>query len=169
MKDHAAWLALAYRSMLPVTEQRRIAAREGPGTFPDAVMDREAGDLLELQRLGVRLITIRDPEFPDRLREEGPILLQVAGRPELLGEEQVEVFCRYRGEEGARLAEALDSGSRVVLVLSKGMLKAKSLLRALQEPIADGALTLVSAEPPRASWGPARDLRRDALAERLRG
>ena len=169
MNDKAAWLALAFRSALPRPEQRRIALEEGPGEFPDAVMAGEAEDLEELEDIGVDLVTIRDPEYPDRLREEGPVLLQVRGRSGLLNEQGVEVFGRYRGAEGERLAEALDSGSRVILVLSKGMLKASSLLRAFRQQLEDGAIAVVSAEPPRASWGPVRDRRRDELVARLRG
>ena len=90
LHDHAAWLALAYRSMLPAAEQRRIALTDGPGDFPAAVMAREAEDVQELQGLGVELVTVRDPDFPERLRQDGPIVLQVAGRAGLLGEQGVE-------------------------------------------------------------------------------
>ena len=130
----------------------------------------EVRDANELEELGVRLLTVRDDEYPQRLRgdEGSPIVLQVAGRVALLEEEGVRYVTGYRGAKGEELAEVIDSGGRAVLVLSKGLLKSGSLLRALQQPIEDGSIALVSAEPPRASWGPVRDGRRDALASRLR-
>ncbi len=158
----AAWMALAWRSGLGHAERMRIAV--GPGPDPEAlpadVLEREAGDLEQLHDLGVRVLTIQDPEYPERLRDDGPLVLQVAGRPALLEEEGVEVLAGHR--------DLQDLDQRTVIVLSKGMLKAKTLLRALHEPIRDGTITLVSAEPPRAAWSPLRDQRRDALAARLR-
>ncbi len=122
----------------------------------------------ELRDLGVRVLTIEDEEYPERLKGDGaPLVLQVAGRTTLLHDEGVTVFARYRGEEGARLMDTLDGGGRAILVLSKGMLKAGSLLKGLAEPIADGSITLISAEPPRASWGPVRDKRRDVIRDAL--
>lgn len=162
----AAWMALAWRSALPTAEQVRVALGEGPSGFPPDVIEREETDLHALEELGVRVLTMADEEFPARLRD-GPVVLQVAGRASLLNEEGVEVYSGYRGKEGARLMEAIDAGSRAVVVLNKGMLKAESLLRALHEPLSDGCVALVSAEPPRASWGPVRDVRRDELARRL--
>ena len=158
----AAWMVLAYRSGLSHAERMRIAVGPGPDpeSLPDDVLEREAKDLERLRDLGVRVLTLADPEYPTRLRDDGPLVLQVAGRPELLEEEGVECLAGHR--------ELQDLDQRTVIVLSKGMLKAKTLLRALHEPIADGTITLVSAEPPRATWSRLRDQRRDALAERLR-
>ncbi|MHC4550329.1 MAG: hypothetical protein ACYTEZ_16285 [Planctomycetota bacterium] len=160
--ETAAWMALAYRSALSHAERMRIATGPGPDpdAFPADVLEREAGDLEQLRDLGVRVLTLADPEFPERLRDEGPIVLQVAGRPALLDEEGVECLAGHRQLE--------DLDQRTVVVLSKGMLHAKTLLRALHDPIADGTITLVSAEPPRATWSPLRDQRRDELAKRLR-
>ena len=157
----AAWMALAYRSALASPEQLR-RAHEGPRVddFPADVVAREARDLEALHDLGVRVLTVADDEFPDRLRADGPIVLQVAGRAALLEEEGVAILA------GARRLEDLER--RAVVVLSKGMLQAKTLLRALHEPIRDGTIALVSAEPPRAAWGPVRDRRRDDLCRRLR-
>jgi predicted Rossmann fold nucleotide-binding protein DprA/Smf involved in DNA uptake len=169
-RDGALWLALAYRSLLGEGERRAVAQGPGPdpSDFPEAVLARERGDAKELEDLGVRLLALPDEEYPARLRRaEGPLLLQVAGRPSLLAEEGVKVLAGVRGAAAGALQETLDSGGRAVVVLSKGMLQAKSLLRALAEPIADGALALVTAEPPRATWGPLRDRRRDALARLL--
>jgi hypothetical protein len=52
-------------------------------------------------------------------------------------------------------------------VLSKGLLHAKTLLRQLHDELADGQVALVSAESPRAAWGPIRDRRRDELVRRV--
>jgi hypothetical protein len=167
----AAWMALAYRSALPTAEQLRIVFEDGPDPdrFPPDVLAKEAADLAALDDLGVRVLTVHDDEYPEQLRDEdGPLVLQVAGRAALLDEEDVEVVAGYRGKPGERLMELLDSGSRAVVVMNKGMLKARTLLRALHEPIENGSVALVSAEPPRASWGPVRDKNRDALAARLR-
>jgi hypothetical protein len=163
-------MALAYRTPMASAELQRIALGEGPKAedFPPEVYEREAEDLGALKVLEVRLLTLADPEYPERLRgDEAPILLQVAGRVSLLEEEGVELVAGYRGKGGRQLQEALDRGDRAVVVLSKGMLCAKSLLRALHEPIADGSVALLSAEPPRASWGPIRDRNRDALLRAL--
>ena len=168
--ESAAWLALAYRSALPTAEALRIALGSGPdpSAFPPSVLEAEQRDHDALVELGVRVLPIADPEYPKRLRAaDGPLVLQVAGRVSLLEDEGVPVLRGYRGAAGQQLAELLDSGGRAIVVLSKGLLKAKSLLRALHEPLADGAIALVTAEPPRASWGPLRDRNRDALAARL--
>ncbi|MHC4137032.1 MAG: hypothetical protein ACYTDU_14770 [Planctomycetota bacterium] len=160
--ETAAWMALAYRSGLSHAERLRIAL--GPGPDPEAVpadvLEREAGDLEQLKDLGVRVLTLKDPEYPARLRDDGPLVLQVAGRPALLDEEGVACLAGHR--------DLQDLDQRTVIVLSKGLLKAKTLLRALHEPIRDGTITLVSAEPPRATWNRLRDQRRDELAKRLR-
>ncbi|MGH7163313.1 MAG: hypothetical protein ACREID_07500 [Planctomycetota bacterium] len=169
-RNGAAWLALAYRTTLPDAEALRIALGPGPdpGAFPRDVIEREAADLEALERLGARLVTIADAEYPRRLRgDEAPLLLQVAGRVSLLDAERVAFLAGARGEPARRLADVLDAGGRAVVVLSKGMLRAEGWLRALREPIDDGSLALVSAEPPRAGWGPLRDRRRDALLTKL--
>ena len=160
----SAWMAQAYRSAVPLPP----GAAPDPDAFSADVLEREAADLHALEDLGVRVLTILDDAYPERLRGDGaPLVLQVAGRTALLHDDGVTVFARYRGDEGAHLADTLDSGGRAILVLSKGMLKAGSLLKALAQPIADGSLTLISAEPPRASWGPVRDRRRDAIRRSL--
>jgi len=144
----------------------RIALGDGPEVFTE----REEREAQELSELGVRVLTLRDEDYPQRLRtdEGAPLVLQVAGRASLLEEEGVDYLAGYRGAAGARLAEVLDSGGRAVVVVSKGLLKADSVLRALHEPIEDGSVALLSMEPPRASWGPVRDKRRDKLCSRLR-
>lgn len=162
----AAWMALAYRTAMGPAEALAIALGGGPdaAAFPPELLEREAEDLEALRALGVRLLTIADPEYPARLREgPAPLLLQVAGRAALLGDEAVEVLAGHK-----RLPGVLDAGHRAVVVLSKGMLRARTLLRALAEPVEDGAVALVSAEPPRATWGPVRDRRRDALVQALK-
>jgi len=166
---NAAWMCLAWRSALPSSEQIRVGLEEGPAAadYPPEVVAREELDLAELEELGVRLLPVCDPAFPPRLKETGPVLLQVAGRVSLLGEDGVEVFTKIRGEEGQRLHETLDGGGRACIVLNKGMLKARNLLRGVQSWLDDGALVLVSAEPPRAGWGPVRDQRAKALREHL--
>lgn len=169
--DPALWLAFAYRSLRSEEERRDEAARAGPdpAEFPAPVIERERADAKELEDRGVRLLPISDEDYPGRLRATGePILLQVAGRAALLEEEGVLYLAGARGASAAALSEAIDGGRRCVVVLSKGMLRAESLLRALAEPIADGTVALVTAEPPRASWGPVRDRRRDALLRILR-
>jgi predicted Rossmann fold nucleotide-binding protein DprA/Smf involved in DNA uptake len=163
-------MALAYRTPMASAELQRIALGEGPKAddFPPEVYEREAEDLHALEEMGVQLLILADPEYPERLRGEGaPILLQVAGRVSLLEEEGVEFVAGYRGKGGRQLQEALDRGDRAVVVLSKGMLGAKSVVRALHEPISDGSVALLSAEPPRAAWGPIRDRNRDALIRAL--
>ena len=98
---------------------------------------------------------------------QGPVVLQVAGRADLIDEDGVE-FIAGSGAKGRQaLAERIESGSRCVVVLSKGMLKAKSMLRALHEPLEYGQMALISAEPPRAAWGPIRDSHRDQLLAML--
>jgi len=132
------------------------------------VLASEQADYEALVEAGATLLTLCDHEYPNRLRgEDAPLVLQVAGRVSLLEQEGVHVLA-YRSKAAPALADLIDSGERVVVVLSKGLLKARSLLRALAEPIADGQIALVSAEPPRASWGPMRDLGRDRLAQRLK-
>jgi hypothetical protein len=86
----------------------------------------------------------------------------VAGSVGLLGQNGVRWLAGHRG-----LREALDRGERTVVVLSKGLLHAKTLLRQLHDELADGQVALVSAEPPRAAWGPIRDRRRDELVRRV--
>ena len=166
MTEFAPWLALAYRSALPSAEQARIALGDGPRAedFPPEVIEREEQDLRALEELGVRILTVADADYPERLRaQEGPVVLQVAGRVSLLSDEGVEILAGHK-----LLGDLLDRGDRAVVVLSKGMLKAKSLLRALHEPIADGAIALLTAEPPRATWGPVRDIHRDRLVQALK-
>ena len=160
--ETAAWMALAWRSGLGHAERLRIALGPGPDpdSVPDDVLEREAGDLAQLRDLGVRVLTLKDPDYPERLRDDGPLVLQVAGRPELLDDDGVECLAGHR--------DLKDLDQRAVVVLSKGMLRAKTLLRALHEPIRDGTIALVSAEPPRATWNRLRDQRRDELAARLR-
>ena len=167
-----AWMALAWRSGLPDAERWERAKGMGPGEgeFAEEVLERERADLRALERIGVRLVRAIDPEFPERWRAPpAPVLLQVAGNAALLGAPGVEFVAGARGSEGARLADLLDRGGRACVLLSKGLLSARGELRALAEPIADGSLALVSAEPPRASWGPARERRRAALLALLRG
>ena len=167
MDDRAAWMALAYRSALSTPEMMRVALGDGPdpAAFPPDVLAREAADLAALDDLGVRVLTIAESAYPARLREgAAPIVLQVAGRVDLLHDGGAEVLAGHKP-----LGAALEEGTPAVAVLSKGLLKAKSLLRALAEPIADGQVALVSAEPPRATWGPVRDRNRDALCALLRG
>ena len=170
MEEQAAWLALAYRSGMSDTTKREIAL--GPGAHPDDypadIIEREAEDARELAEMGVRLIPITDPDYPARLlMAQGPVVLQVAGRPDLIDEEGV-AFLPGSGAKGRQaIAERMDSGDRCVVVLSKGMLKARSTLQALHEPLENGSTTLVSAEPPRAAWGPVRDSHRDQLISML--
>jgi len=166
MTRRAAWLALAFHTPLAPGEAERIAREGGPdpANFPEELLAREAEDLAALEALGIKLLTPDDPEFPARILEGGAApALQIAGRVSLLDAEGLETFTSIRKQQGARLIDLLDSGGRALLVLSKGMLKARSLLRALAQPIADGSLAVVSGEPPRASWGPIRDARRDRL------
>lgn len=160
--ETAAWMALAWHSGLGHAERTRIALGPGPDpdALPDDVLQRERKDLEQLEDLGVRVLTIKDPDYPDNLREDGPLVLQVAGDPRLLHREGVECLAGHKNLE--------DLDQRTVVVLSKGMLKAKTLLRALHDPIRNGTIALVSAEPPRATWNRLRDQRREALAERLR-
>ncbi|MCK6458342.1 MAG: hypothetical protein L6Q95_00430 [Planctomycetes bacterium] len=163
-QDLAAWLALVYRTALPSAEVARIASGDGPkpGDFPPNVIEHEVEDLKALAQLGVRVITAKDPEFPGKLMgDDGPYVLQVAGRAGLLGEGGVRWLAGHR-----TLGEALDRGERVVVVLSKGLLNAKTMLRQLHDALADGQVALVSAEPPRAAWNRLRDQRRDELVAR---
>jgi len=166
MQEQAAWLALAYRSGMSDTTKREIALGPGadPSDFPADVIEREAEDAQALADMGVRLIPITDSDYPERLlMAQGPVVIQVAGRADLIDEEGV-AFIAGSGAKGRQaLAECVESGDRTVVVLSKGMLKAKSLLRALHEPLENGTITLLSAEPPRATWGPIRDAHRDQL------
>ena len=160
--DTAAWMVLAWRSGLGHAERMRIAHGPGPDpeALPDDALEREAKDLEQLQDLGVRVLTIQDAEYPESLRDDGPLVLQVAGRPELLDNHDVECLAGHRNLK--------DLDQQTVIVLSKGMLRAKTLLRALHDPIRNGTIALVSAEPPRATWNRLRDERRDELAQRLR-
>ena len=161
MESHARWISLAFRSGLSDDEKR---ARAEAGDFPNLVEMRDLSDLRELEELGVRLLTLEDDEFPDRLRQEGgPLIVQIAGSTHLVDADGVR-FLPGSGAKGrAAIAEAIESGDRFVVVLSKGMLKARTLLKALREPIEDGTAALLSAEPPRAAWGPVRDANRDRL------
>lgn len=165
MESRAPWIALAYRSGLSDSEKRQ---RAEAGDLPNLFEMNDLADLRELEEMGIRLLTLDDDEFPDRLRcENGPVIVQVAGRADLIDQEGVR-FLPGSGAKGKQaIAEALDAGDRMVVVLSKGMLKARSLLRALAEPIEDGMVTLLSVEPPRAAWGPVRDANRDLLLARL--
>jgi len=169
-EDGAAWLCLAYRSTLPTPDQLRVALGDGPNerAFPAAVVLGERGACAELTELGVELLAVSDEAFPAAVREDGSFLvLQVAGRVALLDEPGVAIVAGPARVVAERLGELTESGGRAVVVLSKGLLKARTMLRALAEPIADGSIALVSAEPPRASWGPGRDVRRDRLARLL--
>ena len=158
-------MALAWRSSMSTAETLRVALGPGPdaGSFPPDVLAREEEDLAGLRDLGVRLLTIADPDFPDRLREDGPVVLQVAGRADLLSAEGVTVLAGHK-----RLGETLDAGDRAVIVLSKGMLKARTLLRALHEQIEEGTVTSVTAEPPVAHRSPGGARRRDVLVQALK-
>ncbi|MHC4972770.1 MAG: hypothetical protein ACYTG3_10595 [Planctomycetota bacterium] len=160
--ETAAWMALAWRNTLSRDERRQIALGPGPDpeAVPDDVLKREAEDLHQLEDLGVRVLTLLDPEYPTKLKEDGPLVLQVAGNPDLLDEEGVECLSGHKDLE--------DLDQRTVIVLSKGLLNAKTLLRALHDPIQNGTITLVTAEPPRATWNRLRAQRRDRLAQRLR-
>jgi len=165
MESHARWISLAYRSGLSDDEKR---ARAEAGDFPNLVEMKDLADLRELEEMGVRLLTLEDDDFPERLRQEGgPLIVQIAGRAQLVDEEDVR-FLPGSGAKGREaIAEALEAGDRFVVVLSKGMLKARTMLRALHEPIAEGSVALLSAEPPRAAWGPVRDANRDSLIRAL--
>ena len=164
MEELAAWLALAFRTALPTAEIAHIAFGDGPKPvdYPKKVIESEVEDLRALEALGVRVITVRDPEFPRKLKSDsGPYVLQVAGRKGLIAEGGVKWLAGHRP-----LGEVLERGDRAVVVLSKGLLNAKTLLRQLKDAIEDGQVALVSAEPPRAAWGPMRDQNRDALVAR---
>ncbi len=166
----ACWMALAFRSAHSGPEKMRIALGGGldEEMFPREVLDGEQADYEAMTESGIELLTLADAEYPGRLRgEDAPLVLQIAGRKALLNDEGVRIL-PYRSKAAPELAEQIDRGERVVVVLSKGLLKARTMLRALAEPIADGQVALVSAEPPRASWGPMRDLSRDRLAQRLK-
>ncbi len=165
MEELAAWLALAFRTALPTTEAARIAFGDGPkpSDYPPAVIANEVEDLRALEQLQVRVITVKDPEFPEKLRsDEGPYVLQVAGKAGLLGEGGVKWLAGHRA-----LGDVLEKGDRAVVVLSKGLLNAKTMLRQLHDALEEGQVALVSAEPPRAAWGPVRDVRRDELVRRM--
>lgn len=165
LEELAAWLALAFRTALPTAEAARIAFGDGPkpSDYPSAVIANGVEELRALQELGVRVITVKDPEFPEKLRsDEGPYVLQVAGREGLIGEGGVKWLAGHRP-----LGEVLERGGRAVVLLSKGLLHAKTLLRQIHDALADGQVALVSAEPPRATWGPVRDQRRDELCRRV--
>ncbi|MHC4955061.1 MAG: hypothetical protein ACYTGZ_14370 [Planctomycetota bacterium] len=172
MHEHAPWLALAFRSGMSDADKRACALGDGPQPwdFPEDVLERESEDAAALEDMGVRLLTLADPDYPSRLlMAMGPVVLQVAGRADLVDEENV-AFIPGSGAKGRQaIQEHLESGDRAVVVLSKGMLKAKSMLRALHEPIDNGTIALVSAEPPRAAWGPVRDANRDLLLAALQG
>lgn len=164
LEELAAWLALAFRTALPTADAARIAFGEGPkpSDYPEKVIANEVEDLRALQELGVRVITVKDAEFPAKLKsDEGPYVLQVAGREGLIGEGGVKWLPGHRA-----VGDALERGERAVVVLSKGLLNAKTLLRQLHDALADGQVALVSAEPPRGTWGPVRDQRRDELVRR---
>ena len=165
MEELAAWLALAFRTALPTADVAKIAFGDGPkpSDFPPTVIEHEVEDLRALEALGVRVITVKDAGFPEKLRsDEGPYVLQVAGKEGLLGEEGVPWLAGHRP-----LGDVLERGGRAVVVMSKGLLNAKTLLRQLHDALADGQVALVSAEPPRATWGPIRDQRRDELVRRM--
>ena len=170
MRRLAAWMTLAYRSGLPTAEQWRIAQEGGPDprSYPVAVVEREHGDLLAVAELDGRPILLTDPDYPRSLvaGEDAPLMLWIAGRADLLEEDGV-VHAAYRTRTAPGIGERIEAGDRVVAVLSKGLLKARTLLRALHDPIADGQIALLSAEPPRASWSRLRDERRDRLVARL--
>jgi predicted Rossmann fold nucleotide-binding protein DprA/Smf involved in DNA uptake len=166
-RDLAAWLALAFRTALPSAEVTRIANGDGPKPedFPGNVIEHEAEDLRALADLGVHVITVQDPEFPAKLKgDDGPYVLQVAGRAGLLGEGGVKWLAGHRP-----LGEALERGDRAVVVLSKGLLNAKTMLKQLHDSLEEGQIALVSAEPPRAAWNRLRDQRRDELVRRVMG
>jgi hypothetical protein len=166
-QELAAWLALAFRTALPTAEVARIVNGDGPKPqdFPPNVIEHEAEDLKALAALGVRVITVKDPEFPGKLKaEDGPYVLRVAGREGLIGEGGVKWLAGHRP-----LGEALERGDRAVVVVSKGLLNAKTMLRQLHDALEDGQVALVSAEPPRAAWNRLRDQRRDDLVRRVMG
>ena len=166
-QDLAAWLALAFRTALPSAEVARIANGDGPkpSDFPPNVIEHEAADLKALAQLGVRVITAKDPQFPAKLGgDDGPYVLQVAGRAGLLGEGGVKWLAGHRA-----LGEALERGDRVVVLVSKGLLNAKTMLKQLHDALEEGQVALVSAEPPRAAWNRLRDQRRDELVRRVTG
>jgi len=168
----AAWLALAFRS--PLSHAQKLERAQGAAPrdeeFDPALLAREEEDWRALEALGIALLTIADERYPERLRAgPAPLLLFLAGRASLLEERGALVVAGVRGAAGEALVETLDGGGRAVAVLSKGLLSARSLLRALHEPIADGSLALVSAEPPRAAWGPSRDARRARIVAALSG
>ncbi|MGQ0613649.1 MAG: hypothetical protein ACT4PV_07935 [Planctomycetaceae bacterium] len=168
----AAWLALAFRSPLTLEQKRALAIGAGPRDeeFEPALLEREARDWRALEEQGISLLTIADEAYPERLRAgPAPLLLLLAGRASLLEERDARVVAGVRGAAGEALMETLDGGGRAVAVLSKGLLSARNLLRALHEPIAEGSLLLVSAEPPRAAWGPSRDARRAKIVAALSG
>ena len=159
MHEKAGWLTLAYRSGLSDEEKRERALA---GDVPDHAEDKDLAAIGQLEEFGVQLLTL--DEMPERLQfDGGPVVVQVAGRAELIDEEGVRFLAGSGAKGRAAIADALDSGDRIVVVLSKGMLKAKSLLSALREPIEFGSVALLSAEPPQATWGPVRDANRDQL------
>ncbi|MHC4819897.1 MAG: hypothetical protein ACYTF8_17775, partial [Planctomycetota bacterium] len=96
--ETAAWMALAWRNTLSQAERTEIAL--GPGPDPEAlpadVLKREAQDLEQLQDLGVKVLTLKDPEYPTKLKDDGPLVLQVAGSPQLLEEEGVQYLSGHR-------------------------------------------------------------------------
>ncbi len=161
MNEKAGWLTLAYRSGLSDFDKQDRAER---GEIPDHAEDRDVAAVLALEELGVRLISLNEDEFPERLRfEGGPVLAQVVGCVDLIDTDEVK-FLGGTGAKGRQaIADALEAGDRIVIVLSKGMLKARSMLNALREPIEDGSVTLLSVEPPQSTWGPIRDANRDQL------
>jgi hypothetical protein len=164
--SEVAWMALAWRSGAPAEERWRVASGAGPREedFPEAAIARCRAELVELAARGVRIVRAADAEFPDEWRlPRGPLALQVAGRPALLREPEAAWFSGVRGAEGARLADRLDRGGLACVLLAKGLLRAQAELSAFAEPLSDGSLALVSAEPPRAAWGPVREARRKAL------
>ncbi|MEM8882968.1 MAG: hypothetical protein AAGD14_02775 [Planctomycetota bacterium] len=165
MDTRPAWLTFAYRSGLSDHEKW---ARGHTSLLPAEPEARDVEAVAALDELGVHLLHRENPDFPTRLAyEDGPIVVQVAGNPELIDDEDVR-FVPGSGKLGRQaIEEGLEAGDRMVLVPSKGMLKARTMLKALAERIEEGQVALLSAEPPLAAWGPVRDSHRDQLIHRL--
>jgi len=89
-------------------------------TFEDA-----AAEMDKVQAAGAAVVTMQDPEYPERLKQiyDPPILLYVRGRRELLGSDQIAVVgsrrpSPYGSSVAAKLGEEL---ARAGLVITSGM------------------------------------------------